>query len=371
MQQKYPNDPPESRGMRGFAVNTRVPSFCRHNRLVQNCPICSREQSIEPRPLVSPGTPRSSGTRTRRAAAHDGTRQPTTGRPSTSARDPSVRAAAGRHGSGTVRVRRLERGAEDGYRSPLVPGLKSSADAERLASEIAFAAGRLEILATAPPGLMAEVADPATDLEERTWLAFLIAYLSPLDTEQPFASIERVRTSWASGELPVIDDELELGPRTAHEPGRNAATVDAYRVWARRAGSQTAAFTGETSWTAERRFGRTFERLAFPGMHRRDPRFELLVMLGQFDCYELTAGSLQFGEANETTLAAKRLLGIGDTLLLERRASDLAQACGVPLAALDVAFHNWGSGHRSGLGVPADGPVDGDVFEASSDALGI
>src|SRR5437764_7901517 len=32
-----------------------VPTFCRHNRLIHNCPICSREQEIELRPIVSPG----------------------------------------------------------------------------------------------------------------------------------------------------------------------------------------------------------------------------------------------------------------------------------------------------------------------------
>ena len=46
-----------------------------------------------------------------------------------------------------------------------------------------------------------------------------------------------------------------------------------------RAGSQAAAFTGETAWTPERRFARVFERMALPGLHR-DARFDLLVTLG-------------------------------------------------------------------------------------------
>ncbi|MDQ2894340.1 MAG: hypothetical protein M3Y09_01630, partial [Actinomycetota bacterium] len=33
-----------------------MPSFCRHNHLVQNCPICSREQHVELRPVVTGGT---------------------------------------------------------------------------------------------------------------------------------------------------------------------------------------------------------------------------------------------------------------------------------------------------------------------------
>ncbi len=77
-------------------------------------------------------------------------------------------------------------------------GLKSSVDAERLADELAFAATRLRVLEFEPPGLYAEVASPG-EIEERSWLAFLIAYLCPLDSDDPFATIARVRTSWASG----------------------------------------------------------------------------------------------------------------------------------------------------------------------------
>ncbi len=42
---------------------------------------------------------------------------------------------------------------------------------------------------------------PPATLEERTWLAFLIAYLGPLDGEEPFAAIEAVRVPWAAAEL--------------------------------------------------------------------------------------------------------------------------------------------------------------------------
>src|ERR1700676_1476152 len=118
-----------------------MPTFCRHNRLVQNCPICSREQSVELRPIVSSGAPRVSEPRPRRAAA-------------------APRAASGGRSGTGLRVRRLERGADDGYHSRLVPGLKSSADVERLAEELAFAAARLVRLADDPPGLYADVAGP-------------------------------------------------------------------------------------------------------------------------------------------------------------------------------------------------------------------
>jgi len=50
-------------------------------------------------------------------------------------------------------VRREGRASDDGYRSELLPGLRASADAHRLADEIGFSAGRLQVLASAPPDL--------------------------------------------------------------------------------------------------------------------------------------------------------------------------------------------------------------------------
>ena len=47
-----------ARGRLAACKDDAVPSFCRHNRLIQNCPICSREQAIELRPVVSSSAPR-------------------------------------------------------------------------------------------------------------------------------------------------------------------------------------------------------------------------------------------------------------------------------------------------------------------------
>jgi hypothetical protein len=267
-----------------------------------------------------------------------------------------------------MRVRRLERAADDGYRSGLVPGLRASADAERLAEEVAFGAHRLERRGAEPPGLYAEVASGG-DVEERAWLAFEIAYLCPLDGDDPFAVIRAARTTWASGEFPALD-EIETGPRTAHDPARGSATLGAYRAWAGRAGSQAEAFTGEEGWTPERRFGRVFERLALPGLHR-DARFDLLVTLGRLGVFELRADSLALGGGDEVTVAAKRAFGIGDPLLLERRASELAEACGVPLEALDVGLFNWGRGERATLGMGSDAEPDAAALASTRAALGL
>jgi hypothetical protein len=327
-----------------------MPKFCRHNLLLQNCPICSREQEVELRPLVS-----SSASRV------------TEPRPSTRTSSTRERGARSSSRSG-VTVRRLRTSIDDGYRSPLVPGLKSSEEAQRLAEELAFAATRLDLLATDPPGLYADVAADG-DLEERTWLAFLIDYLSPLEQDDPFAAIAAARVPWSSDELPALD-EVQTGPRTAHDPARGTRTLAAYRAWAARAGSQTAALTGGAEWSADRRFARAMERLALPGLHRA-ARFDLLATLGALGAYELRAGSLALGGDDEVTVAAKRALGIGDPLLLERRAAQLAHACGFPLEALDLGLENWERGERvtAGLGPGAEpGPSQ---LEAASAALGV
>jgi hypothetical protein len=275
-----------------------------------------------------------------------------------------------------MRVRQVAREQEDGFRSPLVPGVKASAAAVRLAEEVAYATARLTLLAEGPPGLYGEVA-VAADREEALWLAFLIAYLCPLDAEDPFAGVRSARAPWADGELPRLED-VPLGPRTAHDPARGDATLVAYRAWAERSGSQDAAFAGEASWSAERRFARAYERLALPGLHR-DARFDLLVTLGQLGLHELSAGALQLGGADDTTVAAKRVFGIADTLLLERRASELAAAGEVPLAALDLALWNWnrpprpgsaGERDRATLGVPGVEP-DAGAYARVAAALGL
>ncbi|HEX2102439.1 MAG TPA: hypothetical protein VHF51_02215 [Solirubrobacteraceae bacterium] len=292
-----------------------MPTFCRHNRLEANCPICSRKRAIE-------------GAPTRPA------RRPTEARPapSTGRRRP-VRAA------GDLRVRRVTRAADDGYEHDLAPGLRATVEAARLADELAFSAARLEQLRTQPRGLYADVV-LLDDPEEAAWLAFQIAYISPLEGPDPFSVIDVARTTWASGEPPDLQF-AQLGPRSAHDPSRGTKTLDAYRAWARRAGSQAAGFAGEPSWTPQRRFERAFERLALPGFGR-GPRYELLVLLGTLGVFDLSPWSLHLADpADPTTVAAKRVFGIGDAMNLQRRASDLAAAAELPIEALDLALLNW------------------------------
>ncbi|MDQ6836534.1 MAG: hypothetical protein M3016_10150 [Actinomycetota bacterium] len=333
-----------------------MPSFCRHNRLIHNCPVCAREQNLELRPVVS------GGDQTGRTAVSASRPSPRTAKP------PRTRTATARAASG-LRVHRLVRDADDGYRSDLVPGLKSSADAGRLAGGLAWAQARLASLATDPPGLFVVVADPALDIEERSWLALLISYLGPLNGAAPFAEIERVRTTWASGELPSLEG-VQVGPRGAHAPQPGLRTLVAYRAWAARSGSQAAAFTGDPLWTAQRRFSRAFERLALPGL-TRGARFELLVALGQTATFDLRAATLGLGGSDQVTLAAKRVFGIGDPMLLERRAGALATACGIDLAALDAGLDNWERETPAQLGVEPDVEPDPSVLAGVHAALGL
>jgi hypothetical protein len=267
--------------------------FCRHNRLTSKCPICSRELEDNLR-AQAPARPRAKSARS--AGGTSRTRRTSATRP------------------GGVVTRKLARAADDGYRNALVPGLRATADARRLAIALTDAAERLQ-----PPGPWEEVATEP-DLEAATFNAFLRA---------------------------LGDD--------------NQRTIAAYRAWAERAGSQEAAFTGEASWTPERRFGRVFERLALPGLHR-GARFDLLAVLGAAGRYPLAADALHFVEDDATTLAAKRALVSGDRLLLERRARELADAAGLPLAALDRGLAVWGT--------PGD-PLEGEPDEGVAAALGL
>jgi hypothetical protein len=293
-----------------------VPSFCRHNRLVENCPICSKKSSV-----ASP---------TRSVA-----RRPSKPAGSGPARAPRKSTTSG------MTVRRIQRAPDDGYEHDIVPGLRSSVDAGRLADELAFSAARLRELSDAPPGLYADVR-AMEDREEAAWLAFQIAFFSPLEGGDPWAGIESVRTTWASGEVPDLEG-AQFGPRTAFDPKRGNAALIAYRAWAQRGGGQIPGLAGEESWTLQHRYDRAFERLGMPGFGRPQ-RMEFLVLGHRLGLVDLDPWTMHLSSATPTdpvALAAKRLLGIGDPVLLQRRQRELAHGVDVPVEALDLALYNW------------------------------
>jgi hypothetical protein len=273
-----------------------VSLFCRHNRLTANCPICSREVQAERAAAAPP--PRATRTRTK--------------------------SSSGARRTPGVVTKRVARAADDGYRHALVPGLRATTDAERLASALAWADARLEF-----PGPHPAVAEEPVQ-EEAFWLAFLLALVPP-GAHELHEAIVASRPGWTSPDTPDI-------------PGCDPRTIPAYRAWVERAGTQAEAFLGEPGWTPERRFGRTFERLALPGLGRT-ARYELLTTLGAAGTAEVAADGLHLGKSDDATaLAAKRVLVSGDAMLLERRAADLAKATGVRLGALDRALAAWGEG---------------------------
>jgi Alpha-glutamyl/putrescinyl thymine pyrophosphorylase clade 3 len=341
-----------------------VPRFCRHSRFIERCPIC--RESV---PGLAPakrsgrrtGTGKNSGDG---AGAAKGKRGPTAARKGGAAR--GRRRGAGLH---VVHERRAE---DDGYRSPLVPGLRASLDAERFAQDIAFAAGRLNALSGEPPGLYGEMRAEA-DPERALWMCFLCAYLCPLEGEDPFAGIRAALgagsgdaglpgdaggPSGRGGGLPDLEG-IPLGPRTSHDPARGNATIEAYVQWAARAGSQAQSFTGDPDWTPTRRFERLFERLTLPGLARMG-RYELLVTIGRVGLCEMRADALHFTNApgaasgDLATLGAKRVFGIGETVHLEHRARELAEAAEIPVEALDHALADWEAGERACLGIPLE-----------------
>ena len=323
-----------------------MPTFCRHGTLIESCPIC--RASVE---QAQRGT---SGQAERKGRTRD----------SASASRP--RAPAGVRG-GRLTIRHETRAADDGFRTPAAPGLRSNADAQRLAEELAYASARIATLAQAPPGLYAEVASEP-DLEEASWLALLIAYVGPLEPpDDPFATLRDVRTSWHSGELPNLAG-AKLGPRSPHDEARGERTLIAYRRWAERAGSQAGAIVGDPSWSETQRFERAFERLSLPGLDRR-ARYDLLVTIGALGRYQLSAPSLLVSEDDAVSRAAKRVFGIGDRLVLERRVAELADAAAVPIAAFDLALENWAAPEPITLGVPR--VLDQAAFERTRAALGV
>lgn len=344
-----------------------MPTFCRHNRFIERCPICSK---------TLPGATPATGRGSRRGQSSRGAGPGLDAGGAGAAYGSSVKSGHRRLRAGgqEVRVRREVRAEDDGYHSALVPGLHASGDAARLAEEIAFASGRLLRMHAAPPDLFNEVRALAGDgeLERATWICFLTVYLSPLPGDDPFAGVRLALEREGERGVPLLEG-IPLGPRTSHDPARGDETLLAYRHWAEHAGSQARALVGEESWTPGRRFERAFERLALPGFGRMG-RYELLVTLGRLGLYELQPDSLHLatgrgpGPDGLTTLAAKRILGIGEPIYLERRAVAFAQELSVSLDVLDLAFANWSAGERATLGFKPD-TVDSHALERARDAF--
>jgi len=245
-----------------------VPTFCRHNRLAENCSICAKKARVD----MSATGARPAAPRRERAAA------PATERPRKPRRIKDT----------SVSIRKLERAAGDGYGNELVPGLRASADARRLAA--AIAAGE-RWLAGLPTG-------PVTDADAA--LSGLVAELG--------------------------------GP------------ADAFAAWAERHDGALAGLTSSVAGSPEARFDRAFERLSIPGFGRR-LRIEFLIRAKALGILpEIEPWTLRLADASATDpvlLAAKRIFAIGDPLLISRRLKLLLGELASSVACADHALALW------------------------------
>ena len=167
------------------------------------------------------------------------------------------------------------------------------------------------------------------------------------------------------GELP---DARRRSARSAQRSraAARARTLEAYRAWASARARSPRRYTADASWRPRAPLrARAFERLALPGFGR-GPRYELLVLLGTLGVSDLSPSSLHLGDPlDPTTVAAKRVFGIGDAMNLRRRASELAAAAGVPIEALDLALVNWSRPEEDRITAGAR-----DVDDGARDAAG-
>ena len=186
---------------------------------------------------------------------------------------------------------------------------------------------------------------PAGDIEQRSWLAFLLAWLGPLDGDDPFGAIAAARTPWASGERPTS---------TAWQPARARSRPAARRGRPRRTGpGRPRRLAGRrvrrrAGWTPERRFARVYERLALPGLDRGrsfrpagDARRAGVYELPPAPCTSAAPtghARCQADPRDRRPAAAGAPLG---------RAGECVRA---PLEALDLGFFNWERGARASAG---------------------
>jgi hypothetical protein len=292
-----------------------VPTFCRHNRLIDNCSICSKKERVDLSAVkdMPDGVKRE---RRKSAVASKGTTE--------------------RQAAKGITVRRLARAEDDGYDNELLPGLRATADAERLARELVISAERIEAI----PSF-------SGDVEEVLWREFQHAVIGRSDV---------AGSAWAGGDNP---GPQEPGPRGV-AADRQSALWQRYRAWADTHDGQLAALTAGASGSPESRFDRAYERLSIAGLQRPNRIEFLLTAAASGALPDIEVWTPRFGDAAATDpvlIAAKRIFGIGDPLLLQRRLRVACKAAGVPVSAADRALWNWATASgedRVGGSIEAD-----------------
>jgi len=311
--------------------------FCRHGRREDRCVICARDRERE-KAAATPTRARRTATRTTAASRRTGGER--------------AGAKASRPG---VRVTKLARHADDGWRHELLPGIRSAADARDLVTRTVQSRARLDRLATDPVGPYAVAADQAATSgagpDEAAWTLFQIAYYGPLTGSAPFAVIDDLLVGL---DEPLPDAErlraAGPGPRGAHAADRGDATLRAFREWAARGGGAIAALRAGGTDPA-RRFDATYRALALPGLDRA-ARYEFVLTLGALGLVDVRPWSLLLDAGGDpVSVAAKRLLQTGDAVLLQRRLGELARELDLPVGAFDLGLRLWdatGTGAAAG-----------------------
>lgn len=313
--------------------------FCRHGRFEDRCAICRGEKAA--------AAPK----------AHIPTKKGTEARRATSTPRAAAPASSARRGSRTVVTGKLSRNADDGYRSDLLPGVRSSADVQALATELTVAEARLSALGSPDSGPWSAVSAAAEEPARAFIYALVIAVASPDAAAGSAATAQAAIDALSSDELAVpsaaagsgpVAAILDAGPRGPRGADAAGIALAAPAQLAQRSGSLAAAITGDASWSPERRFARVFDRLALKGLPRA-VRYDVLVALGRSGVLSLRAGALHLGD-DQVTAAAKRIFAVGDVSLLEKRAATLVEVTGVAWDALELALWNLSGADATGSG---------------------
>lgn len=258
---------------------------------------------------------------------------------------------------------KLSRNSDDGFRSDLLPGIRSSADVLTLAQELTIAEARLGAIAGDQAGPWSIVADHSSSVSQAFVAALVVAVSSPDETAASTATAIAANAALEEIISGLGDDGvlagseavagiLDAGPRgpRGHDASGGALAVPA-QLAQRSGGSLEAALAGEPSWTPERRFARLLDRLALKGLPRA-VRYDILIALGRSGALDVRPGALHLG-SDQVTDAAKRLWAIADVPLLEKRAAAVVEATGVTWDALELALWNIAGADASGSGAAA------------------
>ena len=209
------------------------------------------------------------------------------------------------------------------YRHALVPGLRATTDAERLASALAWADARLEF-----PGPHPAVAEEPVQ-EEAYWLAFLLALVRRRRTRAARGD-RRLAPGWASTDaLPRSPAPIRArSPPTALGPSAPARRPR--RSSASRPGRPSAASAARSSGSrCPARPHRPLRAAQHARRRRHLPRSPPTPPPRQ--------------EPTTPPRSPPSVLVSGDAMLLERRAADLARRP-ASASARDRALAVWGEG---------------------------